>query len=135
VTAPVVPIGVHADGTLALPDSPRTVGWWIGSAPAGDPRDGTLVAGHVDTAREGLGALAALHALQPGASIVLTDAFGVRHRYAMTARRTYPKYALPQTVFRVDGHPGLTLVTCGGPFDARTRQYRDNIVVYAALTG
>jgi hypothetical protein len=25
----------------------------------------------------------------------------------------------------------LTLITCGGPFDARTRHYRDNVVVTA----
>jgi hypothetical protein len=27
------------------------------------------------------------------------------------------------------------MVTCGGPFDASNGQYRDNIVVYAHLTG
>lgn len=29
--------------------------------------------------------------------------------------------------------PSLCLVTCGGPFDNSTRQYLDNIVVYAHL--
>jgi hypothetical protein len=132
VSAPVVPIGVRPDGSLALPDSPRTVGWWIGSAAAGDRQDGTLLAGHVDSAREGVGALAALRDLAPGARIVITDAFGVQHVYAVAARRSYPKYALPHAVFQIDGRPGLTLVTCGGPFDPDTRQYRDNVVVYAA---
>jgi hypothetical protein len=126
-----VPIGVRPDGSLALPDSPHTVGWWIGSAAAGDPRDGTLLAGHVDSAREGLGALAALRDLGTGDRIVVIDAFGVRHAYAVAARRSYPKYALPRDVFRISDRPGLTLVTCGGPFDQRTRQYRDNVVVYA----
>jgi hypothetical protein len=132
VTAPVVPIGVRPDRSLALPDSPRTVGWWIGSAAAGDRRDGTLLAGHVDSAEQGLGALAALRDLPVGARIVVTDAFGVRHGYAVTARRSYPKYALPRSVFEIAGHPGLTLVTCGGPFDRQAGQYRDNVVVYAA---
>jgi len=135
VNAPVVPIGVRPDGSLALPDSPHTVGWWIGSAAAGDPRDGTLLAGHVDSAREGLGALAALHELETGDQIVVVDAFRVRHAYAVAARRSYPKYALPRDVFRISGRPGLTLVTCGGPFDRRTRQYRDNVVVYAVPAG
>jgi hypothetical protein len=135
VTAPVVPIGVRPDGSLALPDSPHTVGWWIGSAEAGDRRDGTLLAGHVDSAAQGLGALAALRDLTAGARIQVTDAFGVRHGYAVVARRTYPKYALPDQVFQVTGRPGLTLVTCGGPFDRRAGQYRDNIVVYAAPAG
>jgi hypothetical protein len=132
VTAPVVPIGVRPDGSLALPDSPRTVGWWIGSAAAGDRRDGTLLAGHVDSAAEGVGALATLRDLPAGARIVVTDAFGVRHGYTVTARRSYPKYALPRQVFQITGRAGLTLVTCGGPFDRHTGQYRDNVVVYAA---
>lgn len=29
------------------------------------------------------------------------------------------------------GSPRLTLITCGGPFDAEARHYRDNIVVTA----
>jgi hypothetical protein len=29
--------------------------------------------------------------------------------------------------------PSLRLVTCGGPFDTATRQYLDNVVVYAHL--
>jgi len=135
VDAPVVPIGVRPDGSLALPDSPHTVGWWIGSAAAGDPRDGTLLAGHVDSAREGLGALSSLHELGTGDRIVVIDAFQVRHAYAVAARRSYPKYALPRDVFRISGRPGLTLVTCGGPFDRQTRQYRDNVVVYAVPAG
>jgi len=35
-------------------------------------------------------------------------------------------------LFRTDGPPMLTLVTCGGPFDSATHHYRDNIVVSAA---
>ena len=31
-------------------------------------------------------------------------------------------------------YPGLRLITCGGPFDSVTRQYLDNIIVYAHLT-
>ena len=60
---------------------------------------------------------------------MLTDAFGGRHAYRVTARRTYPKYALPRSVFTA---APLVLVTCGGPFDQRAGRYRDNIVVYAA---
>jgi hypothetical protein len=31
--------------------------------------------------------------------------------------------------------PGLRLVTCGGEFDWAQRDYRDNVVVFATLTG
>jgi hypothetical protein len=32
-------------------------------------------------------------------------------------------------------YPALRLVTCGGPFDAKTGEYLDSIVVYAHLAG
>ena len=126
-TASVVPIGVRASGQLDLPDSPRTVGWWVGSGPPGSTRP-TVLAGHVDSKSAGVGALAALRDVTTGSPIVITDAFGGRHAYQVSARRTYPKYALPRSVFT--GAP-LVLVTCGGPFDAKAGSYRDNIVVYA----
>jgi hypothetical protein len=134
VTAPVVAMGVRPDGELRLPDSPRVVGWWIRSAPAGSPDGTTVLAGHVDSAAEGAGPLAALRELGPGARIELTDVFSERHEYRVVARRTYPKYALPDDVFRVRGEARLVLITCGGPFDERVGRYRDNVVVYAVPT-
>jgi hypothetical protein len=129
-SAPVVPVGVRADA-LAIPDSPRTVGWWVGSAPAGARHGSTVLAGHVDSKQLGKGALAALHGLPLGTRIVLTDVFGARHAYAVTARRSYPKDALPADVFRSGDRPRLLLVTCGGPFDQVHGHYRDNLVIYA----
>lgn len=131
VTAPVLAMGVRSDGELDVPDSPRTVGWWVGSSPSG-ARSGTVLAGHVDSAREGVGAFAALRDVAVGSPVVLTDTFGQQHAYRVTARRTYPKYALPRSVFSSDS--ALVLITCGGPFDESAGRYRDNIVVYAALS-
>jgi hypothetical protein len=46
--------------------------------------------------------------------------------------RTYPKETgLPASAFARDGAPRLVLITCGGPFDAATGNYEDNVVVYA----
>ena len=129
--APVVPSGDRGDGQLALPEDPGTVGWWVGSAPAGDRRGSTVLAGHVDSARAGLGALAVLRTLPVGARIVLVDTFGTRHPYRMAARRSYPKTALPPDVLHGRDGPRLVLVTCGGPFDPARHSYRDNLVVYA----
>lgn len=131
VTAAIVPVGVGAGGRLDLPRSPATVGWWSASAPVGARSGGTVLAGHVDSASAGVGALAALRTVAPGDRITVTDQFGGRHAYIVTARRTYPKQALPAAVFRISGPARLVLITCGGPFDDTTRSYRDNIVVYA----
>ena len=129
--APVVPVGDRGDGQLALPEDPGTVGWWVGSAPAGDPRGSTVLAGHVDSASAGLGALAVLRTLPVGTAVVLVDAFGTRHPYRVAARRSYPKTALPGDVLHARHVPRLVLITCGGPFDQARHSYRDNLVIYA----
>jgi hypothetical protein len=44
------------------------------------------------------------------------------------------KSAFPRAaVYGNVSFPSLRLVTCGGPFDTTTRQYLDNVVVYAHL--
>jgi len=67
-----------------------------------------------------------------GDSVEVTDTAGLVLHYVVTARVAYPKAGLPVALFRTDGPPMLTLVTCGGPFDSATHHYRDNIVVSAA---
>ena len=47
---------------------------------------------------------------------------------------SYPKDAFPTLeVYGNTDHAALRLITCGGQFDASTRNYLDNIVVYASL--
>jgi len=131
VTAPVEPVGAGSDRELVVPERPRTVGWWVGSAPAGSVRGSTLLAGHIDSASRGRGALAVLPTVPLGTRIVLTDVYGAGHPYVVTARRSYHKTTLPADVLRTGTRPRLVLVTCGGPFDEAQHSYRDNIVVYA----
>ena len=131
VTAPVEPVGAGSDRELVVPERPWAVGWWVGSAPAGSARGSTLLAGHIDSASRGRGALAILPSLPLGTRIVLTDVYGAGHPYVVTARRSYHKTTLPADVLRTGTRPRLVLVTCGGPFDEAQHSYRDNIVVYA----
>jgi hypothetical protein len=131
MNVPVVPVGARDQGELTIPDQPRTVGWWVGSAPAGSRHGSSLLAGHVDSSRSGLGAFAVLRTLPLGPRVVLADVFGGRHVYEVAARRSYSKYDLPADVIRGGSRPRLTMVTCGGPFDEDRRSYRDNVVVYA----
>jgi len=130
-SAPVVPVAVERSGRLAVPDDPRTVGWWVGGAAPGARTGTVLVAGHVDTARSGPGALAALYDLAVGATVRLRTGGGTV-AYVVTGRRTYDKQRLPADLFAADGPPRLALVTCGGEF--RDGHYARNVVVYARAT-
>ncbi|QJY44881.1 class F sortase [Pseudonocardia broussonetiae] len=130
VRAPVVPVGTAPTGAMELPADPRTVGWWS-PGPLVGGRGSAVLAGHVDTAEAGLGALAVLREVEPGEEVVVRGADGRELRYAVTARREYPKADLPADLFTGDGPPGLVLITCGGDFDRATGHYEDNVVVHA----
>lgn len=128
VDAGVEAAGVGRDGSLSIPEDPRRLGWWIGSALPGDRGGTVLIAGHVDTAADGRGALFRLDDLAVGARIVVR-AGDHDVVYRMVARRSYAKSRLPADLFRSDGAPRLVLVTCGGRFSGGT--YARNVVVYA----
>ncbi len=128
VTAPVDPVGVAAGGALVIPDSPSRLGWWIGSAVPGADRGTVLLAGHVDTAAAGRGALFQLETLAVGAKIAVRTS-DQELAYRVVARHSYPKQRLPADLFRTDTAPRLVLVTCGGAFSHGS--YSHNVVVYA----
>ncbi|MGY1833270.1 class F sortase [Geodermatophilus sp. SYSU D01180] len=131
VDAPVDPAGVAGDGQMALPGDVARAGWYrFGPAP-GAPGSAVL-AGHVDDAGQGLGALAPLHSAEPGQEVLVTDAAGATSRWRVVARELLDKQALPvDLLFTREGPPRLTLVTCGGPFLPDVGGYRDNVVVVA----
>ncbi|WP_156993128.1 class F sortase [Pseudonocardia acaciae] len=130
VDAPVVGVTVGTDGQLGVPDNPAVLGWWRGGAWPAAPRGTVVLDGHVDTREAGPGALFRIASVSPGATVSLRTADGAAN-YVVQAVRHYPKSALPAEVFDTTGNPRLVLISCGGAFDHATRQYKDNVVVYA----
>ncbi|SFT32618.1 Sortase family protein [Geodermatophilus amargosae] len=131
VDAPLERAGVRPDGQMELPDDVGRAGWYrFGPAP-GAPGSAVL-AGHVDDAEQGLGALAPLREAAPGQEVLVTDAAGATTRWRVVSRELLDKQALPvDLLFGREGPPRLTLVTCGGPFLPDVGGYRDNVVVVA----
>jgi LPXTG-site transpeptidase (sortase) family protein len=127
--APVVPVGVRDDGEMDIPAVDQ-VGWYRFGARPGD--EGTSVlAAHV--AYDGVdGVFRRLADLSEGDAVRVRFADGTERAFAVTAVARYPKTDLPADVWRRAGAPELVLVTCGGEFDASSRSYEDNVVVYAA---
>ena len=130
VRASVEPVGLGEGGTLVIPPSPRDVGWFQGSAVPGEPGV-ALVTSHLDTRREGRGVFAGLVTLEAGDVIVIGQADGTIQRWEVAGRTQHRKDELPDALALRSGPPRLALVTCGGPFDAQARRYRDNIIVWA----
>ena len=94
VSAPVVAVGTAADGALAVPAAPSTVGWWSPGALAGSGAGSVVLAGHVDSREAGLGIFAVLPALAVGEPVRLHGADGRDVDYRVVARREYPKLSL-----------------------------------------
>ncbi|MBU2668118.1 class F sortase [Actinoplanes bogorensis] len=133
--ATVDAVGIDpATGDFAVPPSVDQVGWYrYGPGFAADAGS-IVIAGHVDSAAEGKGAFFRLGALEAGDAMTLTGPDGQVRAFEVVARERYRKVAIPlDKYFARDGAVRLTLITCGGPFDPKTRHYRDNVVVTAAV--
>lgn len=130
VDAAVIPVSVGADRSLGVPDNPAVLGWWRDGAWPGQPGGSVVIDGHVDSVTSGPGALFRLQALVPGDVVMVSGPRG-SVRYVVAARRQYAKATLPTSIFDQQVGARLVLVTCGGRFDAETRHYADNVVVFA----
>jgi hypothetical protein len=128
--ASVVPVATDADGALLVPDSPDRLGWWALGALPGATHGTVLLAGHVDSRDQGLGAFAALRDVPIGTRVQVTAADDRSYSYVINARRTYRKEALPQDLFTGAGAARLALVTCTGRYNGSTHQYEENLVLF-----
>lgn len=133
VTATVIAVGINPrTGEFEVPPSVDRIGWYR-FGPGLEARAGSVViAGHVDSSTQGGGAFFRLRELDQGDTLTVTGNDGLERSYRVIGREQYRKTTIPlERYFARDGSHRLTLITCGGPFDAQARQYRDNVVVTA----
>jgi len=130
VDTPLSPLGLQADGTVAVPTNFAHAGWYDGGARPGDPGP-AVVLGHVDSYR-GPAVFYRLRQLRPGNVVVIGRLDGSTVSFAVDAVREFAKNRFPtDLVYGDTAAPTLRLITCGGSFDRRTRSYLDNAVVFA----
>ena len=129
---PVDAVGVAGDGTVAIPHNAEHVGWYqFGPAP-GDGAGSAVIVGHRDSRTQGRGALYDLGAVNVGDRIQVRLSDGTSLGYRIVERRLYLKQGLPWSTFFTDqGPPRLTVITCGGAYDAGHGGYQDNLIVTA----
>ncbi len=131
--APIVDVDTTRDRELVIPQNPKVVGWWRGGAKIGSAKGTAIIAGHINYAGVE-GTLARIGTLNPGDVVYVYGRNGggtTRVTFRITGVRTYPKTTLPWwQIFDQRSVGRLAIVTCGGPFDARTGNYLDNIVAF-----
>ena len=133
--APVVPAQT-VNGVLQVPESVQHVGWWDGSAYAGDPFGATVIAGHVDSATEGIGFFARLLKVKVGDRVTVR-AGPFEQRYRIIAVQLVAKQALASDsrAFEQTGAHRLVLITCTGTYHRDRGGYDTNLVVIGKPLG
>jgi len=126
----LITLGLAAGGAMQVPSSTTVAGWYTGS-----PRPGAvgsaIIVGHVDSV-SGRGVFYRLPELKNGDDVFVKRADGTTAEFRVTEIQTYLKDHFPtDTVYGPTPDAQLRLITCGGAFDAATRHYLSNIVVYA----
>ena len=128
-------LGVDARGRIQVPPlfaRPDEAAWYKYSATPGQIGS-SVIEGHVDTVR-GPAVFFRLGALRPGDRVDVTLADGIVAVFRVTGVREYRKSRFPaKTIYRTTRFAALHLITCGGAFDYRTRNYLSSTVVFAAL--
>jgi len=120
------------NGVLQIPDDIRHVGWWDGSAYAGDPFGATVIAGHVDSRLQGLGFFAQLLLIQVGDLITLrSDTEALTYRVVSATLISKEALASDGQAFDQHGPHRLVLITCSGQWHPEVRSYDSNLVVVA----
>jgi sortase (surface protein transpeptidase) len=133
----LISLGLQKDGTVQVPPlkGNAPAGWYKGLSTPGEA-GASVILGHVDSAKDGPAVFYRLRDLRPGMKLSVDRADGRTVSFVVRSVARYSKKDFPTSTVYGD-RPGaeLRLVTCGGSFDALRRSYRDNIVVYAAMTG
>lgn len=135
VDAPFAPLGLSPSGGLEAPppNDNNLVGWYKDGATPGE-RGSSIIAGHVDT-KTGPAVFMQLESLKPGSIVNITREDGVTATFKVDSVETFSKANFPSD--RVYGdvqEASLRIITCGGAYDRKVRDYVDNVVVFAHLS-
>ena len=128
-TAEVLPAAT-VDGLLRVPENVRHVGWWDGSARAGEPFGSTVIAGHVDSDTGGIGFFVRLRRIKVGGTVTLrADSHRMKYRVTSVKKVARKALATETQAFKQTGPHRLMLITCTGNFHRSRGGYDSNLIV------
>ncbi|MFG2512386.1 class F sortase [Streptomyces sp. NPDC048584] len=134
VDTPVIRLGLAPDRTVEVPPiaADDRAGWYRHSPTPGQTGP-SVILGHVTVGAHGDGVFRRLARLRRGDTITARLENGTAAVFAVEEVRTVAKADFPtDAVYGAVDRPELRLITCGGPRSGD--EYRDNVIVFAALT-
>ncbi|MEU0254530.1 class F sortase [Streptomyces sp. NPDC006184] len=133
VDAPVMPVGLDADGWVAAPppENPGMAGWFTGAVSPGE-KGTAVVVGHVDN-KQGPAVFYGLGALKKGNRVEVVRQDGRTAVFEVYGVEVFEKNNFPgDRVYGSKGRSELRVITCGGGF-SKQNGYDGNVVVFARL--
>ncbi|AIG79802.1 peptidase C60 [Amycolatopsis japonica] len=130
----LIPLGLNADNTIEVPPvtRPLQAGWYVNGPTPGEVGP-SVILGHVDGNKQ-KGIFFRLKELAPGDKVSVARKDGTTAEFAVTKVERVAKDKFPtDAVYGDTAEPELRLITCGGVFDKASRNYLDNIIVFARL--
>ncbi|MGW0788067.1 class F sortase [Streptomyces sp. NPDC002911] len=134
VDAPFTPLSIGPSGQLDAPpaNEENLVGWFKDGAAPGE-RGTSVVAGHVDT-KAGPAVFLLLSTLRAGNTVDILRRDNAVATFKVDSVETFSKENFPdERVYADNGRAQLRLITCGGVYDRKKKDYEDNVVVFAHL--
>ena len=136
VEASIITLGVDAQGVMETPDGPVNVAWYDFSArpgfAPGVAGGNAVFSGHVDYYNYGPAVFWNLRNLELDDEIEVRLADGTVYRYGVISRNQYDANTAPIGEIVGDTpNEVITLITCGGSFDATAGEYDDRVIVRA----
>ncbi|MHB8578215.1 MAG: class F sortase [Dehalococcoidia bacterium] len=129
LNAPIEDIGFDADGGMAVPSGPDSVGWFAPGFRPGDPGN-AVMDGHVDWV-DRAAIFWFVKDLTAGDEVDVSYDDGSTAAFSVDTVAVYPDDSTPlDDIFAVSDVPHLNLITCGGTFDHATHNYDHRTVVY-----
>ncbi|WP_328453859.1 class F sortase [Amycolatopsis sp. NBC_00438] len=130
----LVSLGLNADKTVEVPpvDQPLQAGWYEYGPTPGEVGPAVIL-GHIDgDHRKGI--FWRLHEMKVGDQVHVDRADGGKLTFTVAKVDQIAKKEFPtEAVYGNTNEPELRLITCGGKYDAASRNYLDNVIVYAKL--
>lgn len=138
IDARILQVNVASSGALGTPPDIYDTAWYSGSATPGEPAsDGAvLIDGHVHGPTLP-GVFMNIKNLVPGDTIQVIRGDNQTYTYIVDKTNTIPvaQVNMKQLLSSYQtSAQGLNLITCGGPFDAKSWAYTERVEVFASLS-
>lgn len=129
IDAPIVVVGVLADGTMQSPSGPTDVGWYTFSAKPGQIGN-MVMSGHVDYVNYGAAVFWHLREVVVGDEISVRLEDGTLLSYRVEAVTEYEEKTAPVAeIVGPTANQSITLITCAGVFNTSLREYDHRLVI------